>query len=260
MGDGDLPRDLAVLVVPGRGALEATGDLFQPYRLVDADGAVVAPVAAYFAELTACSRPATTHRSYGMDLLRWFRFLWVLGVAWDQATRVEARDFCRWLQIADKPARPHWRRPDGDAAAVTRSQTGPGGINAVTGKAVRGSRYAAATAAHCETVLRGFYDFHLEAGTGRWSTRSRWPDLAVPAVRTPITIRWSRSPGIAAAGIGRRWWIEPRAVSRMSGSTSCSRSWVRIVTGRWSRSGFRPGPGRRSCWAPRSPTSTPDSS
>jgi hypothetical protein len=76
IGDGDLPRDLAVLVVPGRGVLEPTGELLQPYRLVDADGAVVAPVAVYFAELTACGRPATTQRSYGMDLLRWFRFLW----------------------------------------------------------------------------------------------------------------------------------------------------------------------------------------
>ena len=165
IGDGEQPRDLAVLVVPVRGGLEATGELFQPCRLVDADGAVVAPAAAYFAELTACGRPATTQRSYGMDLLRWFRFLWALGVAWDQATRVEARDFCRWLQIADKPTRPHWRRPDGGVAAVARSQTGPG-VNAVTGKAMRGSRYAAATLAHCETVLRGFYDFHLEAGTG----------------------------------------------------------------------------------------------
>ena len=100
MGDGDLPRDLAVLVVPGRGGLEATGDLFQPYRLVDADGGVVAPVAAYFTELSACGRPGTTQRSYGMDLLRWFRFLWALGVAWDRATGVEARDFCRWLQWA----------------------------------------------------------------------------------------------------------------------------------------------------------------
>jgi hypothetical protein len=115
--------------------------------------------------LTACGRPATTQRSYGMDLLRWFRFLWALGVVWDQATRVEARDFCRWLQIADKPVRPHWRHLDGDVAAVARSGTGPG-VNAVTGKAVRGSRYAAATVAHCETVLRGFYEFHLEAGTG----------------------------------------------------------------------------------------------
>jgi len=136
IGDGEQPRDLAVLVVPGRGGLEATGDLFQPYRLVDAGGAVVAPVAAYFAELTACGRPATTQRSYGMDLLRWFRFLWALRVAWDQATRMEARDFCRWLQIADKPVRPHWRRLNGDGAAGARSGTGPG-VNAVTGKAER---------------------------------------------------------------------------------------------------------------------------
>ena len=87
----EVPRELAGLVVPRRGSLEATGDLFQPYRLVDGDGAVVAPVAAFFAELAACGRPATTQRSYGMDLLRWFRFLWTLGMEWDQATRVEAR-------------------------------------------------------------------------------------------------------------------------------------------------------------------------
>jgi hypothetical protein len=47
-----------------------------------------------------------------MDLLRWFRFLWAAGVAWNMATRAEARDFCRWMQVAGKPARPHWRTPD----------------------------------------------------------------------------------------------------------------------------------------------------
>ena len=36
----------------------------------------------------------------------------------------------------------------------------------MTGKAGRGEHYEASTVAHCETVLRGFYDFHLEAGTG----------------------------------------------------------------------------------------------
>jgi hypothetical protein len=34
-----------------------------------------------------------------MDLLRWFRFLWSIEVGWDRATRVEARDFCRWLEV-----------------------------------------------------------------------------------------------------------------------------------------------------------------
>ena len=118
INDGDMPRELSGLVVPLRGLLVTTGDLFGPYRLVDGDGAVVVPVVGFFAELAACGRPATTQRSYGMDLLRWFRFLWAVGVAWDQATRVEARDFCRWLQVAVKPARPHWRYP----AVASRDQ------------------------------------------------------------------------------------------------------------------------------------------
>ncbi|WP_284984015.1 site-specific integrase [Arthrobacter sp. efr-133-TYG-118] len=101
----DVPRDLSCLVVPLVGSLEATEDLFVPYRLVDGRGSTVARAAAFFAELIASGRPATTQRSYGMDLLRWFRFLWALGVGWNQATRVEARDFIRWLQVAAKPTR-----------------------------------------------------------------------------------------------------------------------------------------------------------
>jgi site-specific recombinase XerD len=165
INDGDVPRELSGLVLPLLGSLEATGDLFLPYRLVDGDGVVVESVAAFFAELAACARPATTQRSYGMDLLRWFRFLWAVGVGWDQATRVEARDFCRWLQITRKPTRPHWRYP---AGGVAGSGAAPAAarVNAVTGKPSRGDRYEAATVAHCESVLRGFYDFHLEAGTG----------------------------------------------------------------------------------------------
>jgi len=160
-----VPRELSGLVVPTHGSLEATGDLFQPYRLIDGGGVEIAPVAAFFAELAACGRPATTLRSYGMDLLRWFRFLWALGVGWDQATQVEARDFCRWLQMTVKPTRPHWRYPSGGAPA-TRGEPAAVRVNAVTGKPSRGERYEASTAAHCESVLRGFYDFHLEAGTG----------------------------------------------------------------------------------------------
>jgi site-specific recombinase XerD len=164
INDGDVPRELSGLVVPQRGSLEATGDLFVPFRLVDGGGAVVVAVAAFFAELAACGRPATTQRSYGMALLRWFRFLWAVQVDWDQATRIEARDFCRWLQLTVKPVRPHWRYPArvpgaGGAARVAAT-------NAVTGKPSHGDRYEAATVAHCESVLRGFYDFHLEAGTG----------------------------------------------------------------------------------------------
>jgi integrase len=163
--DGDAPRDLSRLVVPLAGSLEATGDLFEPFRLVDAGGVVVVPVAAFFRELAACGRPAATHRSYGMDVLRWFRFLWAAGVCWDQATSAEARDFCCWIGLAGKPVRPHWRRPAGGAPGV-RPAVAPGTPNPVTGKRSPGRGYAAATVVHCESVLRGFYGFHLEAGTG----------------------------------------------------------------------------------------------
>jgi len=133
INDGDAPRELSGLVVPQRGSLEATADVFVPYRLVDAGGAVVVPASAFFAELAACGRPATTQRSYGMDLLRWFRFVWAVGVDWDQATRVEARDFCRWLQVTVKPTRPHWRYPAGGAPG-SRKEPAVARVNAVTGK------------------------------------------------------------------------------------------------------------------------------
>jgi hypothetical protein len=49
----DVPRGLAGLVVPDVGRLVETGDPWEPYRLLDANGAVVEPVAVYLAELQA---------------------------------------------------------------------------------------------------------------------------------------------------------------------------------------------------------------
>lgn len=75
--------DLALTVVPLAGRLVETGYRAEPYRLVDGSGVVVEPVGTYFRELQATGRSPATVRSYGMDLLRWFRFLWAVGVAWD---------------------------------------------------------------------------------------------------------------------------------------------------------------------------------
>jgi len=152
-------------VVPQSGSLEATGDLFEPFRLVGADGVVVAPAGVFFRELAACGSPAATHRSYAYALLRWWRFLWAVEVGWDQATRAEGRDFLCWVRLADKPERPHWRYPGGGGPG-TRTAVAPGTPNPVTGKRSPGRGYAVATVVHCESVLRAFYDFHLEAGTG----------------------------------------------------------------------------------------------
>jgi hypothetical protein len=158
-GGGD--RDLASLLVPQSGALVETGLPFEPYELVDPGGAAISSVMAYMRELQGRGRAESTQRSYSLALLRWFRFLWAIGVPWDQATRAEARDFMCWLQAAGKPARPHWRTgaPPGEGSE-------PGTVNAVTGRKSPGRGFAPATALHCESVARAFYDYHLEAGTG----------------------------------------------------------------------------------------------
>jgi hypothetical protein len=151
INDGDPERDLTVLVVPQSGRLVATGNRYEPYRLLDPDGVLVEAVTAYFRDLLAAGRAESTVRSYGMDLLRWFRFLWSdIGIAWDRATRIEARDFSRWLQVAGKQPRPHWRTPRAAGSS----------------KPVRGQAFAPSVRAHSETVLRSFYDFHRDAGTG----------------------------------------------------------------------------------------------
>lgn len=90
-------RDLRSLVVPAAGALVETGDPWEPYWLSDPTGVRIGPVSEYLRDLQATGRPATTQRSYSFALLRWFRFCWAVGVSWDQATRTEARDFCRHL-------------------------------------------------------------------------------------------------------------------------------------------------------------------
>ncbi|HEY5354434.1 MAG TPA: site-specific integrase [Streptosporangiaceae bacterium] len=147
--DGGLPRDLAALVVPLVGGLTETGDRYEPYRLADVGGVTVEAVTVYFRDLLAAGRADSTVRSYGMDLLRWFRFLWAIEVAWDRVNRVEARDFSRWLRVAGKQPRPHWR---GQARATEDSAVG--------------EPYAPSVRVHSETVLRAFYDFHQSAGTG----------------------------------------------------------------------------------------------
>jgi integrase len=149
--------DLARLAVPSLGCVMETGDVWEPYQLVDPRGVAVGPAGVFLKDLQASGRSLSTQRSYALALLRWFRFLWAAGVGWDQVTRAEARDFCRWIQLAAKPPRQGSRRSDGARAGTP---------NPVTGKPSPRRGYATATAAHSESVLRGFYEFHREAGSG----------------------------------------------------------------------------------------------
>ena len=161
MIESDRPsRELSSLIVSRPGRLVATGEQWEPYRLVGGDGAVVEPVAVFLRELLAAGRSPATLRSYGMDLLRWWRFLQAVDVDWDRASRVEARDFSCWIQMTIK----HRRQSAG--ASARRSARTVGTPNPVTGKPTPSEGYASATVAHSETVLRTFYAFHRDAGTG----------------------------------------------------------------------------------------------
>ena len=84
------------------GRLVATGDDREPYRVVGPDGQVTEPVAVFLRDLLASGKSAATLRSYAIDLLRWWRFLGAVDVAWDRATRAEARDFSCWIQLTVK--------------------------------------------------------------------------------------------------------------------------------------------------------------
>lgn len=72
-------------------------------------------------------------------------------MAWDQATRAEARDFCQWIQMTAKPGA--GQGGDGGHASVSGlAVAGPGDAragtrNPVTGKAAPGRWYAPAPTA-----------------------------------------------------------------------------------------------------------------
>ena len=159
--DEERGRDLSRLVVSRAGRLVATGDAREPYRVVGPGGEVVEPVSVFLRDLLASGKSESTLRSYSADLLRWWRFLDAVGVQWDRASRAEARDFSCWIQLTAKQ-RLQTSRP----RAARLASRAAGSPNPVTGKPASGDGYAPSTVAHSETVLRRFYDFHRDCGTG----------------------------------------------------------------------------------------------
>ena len=95
------------------------------YRLIDASGTQVAAVSEFLYDMLADDASPTSLRSYGLELLAWFRFLWAVDVPWDRASQVEARDFALWLKTAKRP--PQQRRPDAPAAGTVKYRVAPGG-------------------------------------------------------------------------------------------------------------------------------------
>lgn len=147
-------RDAERLVVASVGSIVSVDDAWCGFRLLDGSGAEVDEVTVFLRDLRARDASPASLRSYGLALLRWYRFLWAVEVAWDRAGRAEARDFMLWLGSARKPAH------NGDAGPV------PGSVNPITHKAAPGPFYAARTRRHNRSVVRSFYEFHRSEGRG----------------------------------------------------------------------------------------------
>jgi Phage integrase, N-terminal SAM-like domain len=139
----DQGRGLSALVVSRAGRLVVTGDDREPYRVVGPEGDVAEPVSVFLRDLLASGKSAATLRSYAVDLLRWWRFLDAVDVAWDRASRAEARDFSCWIQLTVKQQL-QTSRP----RAARWSSRPPGAPNPVTGKPASGDGYAPSTVAH----------------------------------------------------------------------------------------------------------------
>ncbi|MBL7622967.1 tyrosine-type recombinase/integrase [Frankia sp. AgB1.8] len=127
-----------------------------PWVVRDEAGREVEPVSGYLRDLVLGDCSPLTCRSYAYDLLRWFRVLWAVGVAWERATETETATLVGWLRSAFNPQR---RRSV--AGGVS-----PGSVNPVTGKLVPAAGYAPATIAHNLTSVHEFYAFHLHFGRG----------------------------------------------------------------------------------------------
>lgn len=128
-----MEREVTALVVPAIGAV-AKIDAAPGTVLLDATGDPVEEVSEFFATMLACGASVSSLRSYGLALLRWRRFLAAIGVPWQCASRLEARDFVLWMRLV-----------------------GPAG---------RQGGYAPATINHALAVIKMFYADRITAGDG----------------------------------------------------------------------------------------------
>ena len=128
-----MERDVTCLVVPTVGTV-AHIEAAPGTVLLDAAGEPVEEVSEFFATMLACGASFSSLRSYGMALLRWWRFLAASDGPWQHASRVEARDLLLWVRLV-----------------------GPAG---------RRRGYAPATINHALAVVKMFYGHRISAGDG----------------------------------------------------------------------------------------------
>jgi integrase len=141
--------------LPTTGAVRAGDTAIPPFIVVDGAGQEIEAVSQFLRDLALSDASPLTCRSYGHDLLRWWRLLEAVDIAWDRATRAEVEILVGWLRCATNPQR-----------ARSTTQTPAGAVNTRTGKASLSAGYSAATINHALSVISAFYAFHLQFGRG----------------------------------------------------------------------------------------------
>ena len=192
-------RDLAAMVVPQAGRLVVTEDVWEPYQLLDPTGTPVKAVSDWSHDLQAAGRSPATLRSYGLDLLRWFRFLWAADVGARHPHRGAGLSVAGCWWPASQPGR--------TGAPSTNSLAAPRCPRRVSATPPRSARTARGCCA-ASTSSTG------TPAPGRSSTRSRWIDLGAVAGRTRITTRWSPTATSAPGFTGQPCPTGSRAASR----------------------------------------------
>lgn len=208
-----------------------------PWLVFDEEGRAVEPVRRYLIVFVArYNRPGRV-RSYAFDLLRWWRWLRVVDVPWNQATPAEGRDFALWLGATVKVPN----------AARTVSTATAGTINPITKKPYLDDRCKPRTIRHSNAVIRSFCTFWIEASEGPLinpvplarSERRRPHTHHNPLIRIGTRADSGTTRKSYAAGPGR---------CQMSSGTSCSPRSAPTATGRSSRSPSATAPAPRNSW------------
>ncbi|WP_309231808.1 site-specific integrase [Nocardia sp. SYP-A9097] len=146
---------MAAIRLPRWGRVDSAEGVV-PWLVFDDTGLPVEPVRQYLTDFVARANSSKSVRSYAFALLRWWRWLQVVGVEWDKVTPCEGRDLVLWLKQATKPRN----------SSRTKSASTVGTVNPITRKRYLDDRYTARTIRHSNSVVRAFYEYWIELGRG----------------------------------------------------------------------------------------------